>query len=370
MSVGFVDLPRQIAEFEPEIRKLFEDLVFTRADFVMRQDLLDFEKTFAAYVDCSYAIGVANGSDALNLCMKVLGIRAGDEVITVSHTFIATVAAVVHAGATPVLVDVSDDYDMSVSDVEAAITPRTKAIIAVHLNGRSCDMDPLLSLCRNKGLHLVEDSAQGLGAAYRRKKVGSFGVLSTNSFYPFKTLGCFGDGGMITTSSAEFNNKLRCLRDNGQDREKGEILYWGWNSRLDNIQAAILKMIMEKHLEGIIARRRAIALMYTEGLSGIDALRLPCKPETKGDYFDTFQNYVIRTDRRDALVKHLKGKGIGVLISWPTPNHFHRNLGLSGFRLPNTESISREVVSIPMHPALSDADVKEVISSVRSFFKP
>ncbi len=369
MGVSFVDLPKQIADYEKDVRKLFDEVVFNRADFIMRQDLLDFEKSFAGYVGTRHAVGVANGSDALNLCMKALDIKPGDEVITVAHTFIATVAAIVHAGATPVLVDVADDYNIDVAQIERAITRKTRAIIVVHLNGRACRMDAIMTIARERHLHVVEDSAQGIGATYNGKKAGSFGVLSTNSFYPFKILGCFGDGGMVTLSDDDLNYRLRCMRDNGQDREKGDILFWGWNSRLDNLQAAILKMILVKHLDAIVARRRQIAAAYEHGLAGIDGLHLPPAPVDSGEYFDTYQNYVIRTPRRDGLVKHLRERGVGTLISWPVPNHFHKNLGLSHFKLPNTESISQEVVSIPMHPALSDNEVDSVIQAVRTYFK-
>jgi len=368
MNVPFVDLPSQIAPYEKELRKVIDDVVFGRADFIMRQDLLDFEKAFAEFTGVPYAVGVANGSDALNLCLVALGIGPGDEVITVSHTFVATMAAIHHCGATPILVDVADDYNMDVRLLEKAVTKKTKAIIPVHLNGRLCDMDAVLAVAKKHNLPIVEDSAQACGAQYKGKKAGSFGVLSTNSFYPFKIMGCFGDGGMITTRDAGLNYKLRCMRDNGQDREKGDILFWGWNSRLDNLQAAILMVIL-RHLPDIINRRRELAARYARELSGIDGLSLPPAPASGEDYFDAFQNYVVRTKKRDALVDHLRKNNVGVLISWPKPTHHHRDLGLSHFSLPNTESISREVVSLPMHPALTDRDVEYVVRVIRDFFR-
>ncbi len=367
MKVPFVDLKRQIAPYETEIRKVFEEVVFQRADFIMRQDLLDFERDFAVYTGVKHAVGVANGSDALNLCVKLLGIGPGDEVITVSHTFVATIAAITHAGAKPVLVDVADDYNMNIDSLKSALTNRTKAIIPVHLNGRICDMGPILEIAKERKLAVIEDSAQACGAAYDGKKAGSFGILSTNSFYPFKILGCFGDGGMITTNDSELNYKLRCLRDNGQDRERGEILFWGWNSRLDNLQAAILSVIL-KYMPRIISRRRELASIYDKSLSFIEGLSLPPGPVDGDKYYDAFQNYVIRTKKRDDLVKHLNDNGIGTLISWPVPTHFHENLGLKDFALPNTEGIAGEVVSLPMHPALSDKEVLYVSETIKKFF--
>jgi dTDP-3-amino-2,3,6-trideoxy-4-keto-D-glucose/dTDP-3-amino-3,4,6-trideoxy-alpha-D-glucose/dTDP-2,6-dideoxy-D-kanosamine transaminase len=368
MKVPFVDLPRQIAGYQTKIRAVIEDVVFTRADFIMRDDLIAFEKESAAAVGTQFAIGVANGSDALNLAIKALGIGPGDEVITVSHTFIATIAAIAHAGAAPVLIDVADDHVMDVSQLEAAITPRTKAIIPVHLNGRMCDMKSLMDIAQRHHLFVIEDSAQAIGATYMNKAAGSFGIMSTNSFYPFKIIGCFGDGGAITTSDSDLNYKLRCLRDNGQDRQKGDILFWGWNSRLDNLQAAILS-VMLADLKSIVAKRREIAAQYTKGLHGIKGLSIPEAPTSSGSFFDSFQNYVVQTPRRDELIAHLSADGIGTLVSWRIPSHFHPKLGLTKFKLAKTEQLSREVVSLPMHPALSSIEVEHVANSVRTFFK-
>lgn len=367
MNVPFVDLPRQIAPYLKEIRSVLDDVVFRRADFIMRDDLLQFEQRFAAYTGTKFAVGVANGSDALNLSMKVLGIGEGEEVISVSHTFVATLAAIVHAGATPVLADVGDDHVLDATQLRKLITKRTRAIIPVHLNGRVCDMDAILSIAREHGLHVVEDAAQSIGAVYKGKKAGSFGILSTNSFYPFKTLGCFGDGGAITTDDEELAYRLRCLRDNGQDRERGEIKFWGWNSRLDNLQAAIL-LVMLGHVNELIERRREVAQRYWEELSGIPELTLPLPPSKETDRFNPYQNYVLQTPRRDALVAHLRKEGVGVLISWPKPTHHHPALNLQHYSLPVTERLSREVVSMPMHPALNDGEVRYVTSTIRRFF--
>ena len=229
-------------------------------------------------------------------------------------------------------------------------------------------MDAIYDIAQKHDLYVIEDSAQAIGGMYNNTKAGSFGAMSTNSFYPFKIMGCFGDGGAITTNSAELDYKLRCLRDNGQDRQKGEILYWGWNSRLDNLQAAILS-VMLKHLPAMIERRREIAAMYTAELSQIEALSIPEGPSEDGPCFDVFQNYVVTTEKRDAFVNHLDEHGVGTLISWPIPTHFHKNLGLEKFSLPETERISREVVSLPMHPALSDEEVAYINDTVKSFFK-
>ena len=368
MNVQFVDLPRQIAPYLKEIQEVMDEVVFRRADFIMRDDLLRFEQQFAEYTGTRFAVGLANGSDALNLSMKVLGIGEGDEVISVSHTFVATLAAIVHAGGTPVLADVGNDHVLDATQLSKLITKKTRAIIPVHLNGRVCDMGEILSIAREHRLHVVEDSAQSIGAAYKGKKAGSFGILSTNSFYPFKTLGCFGDGGAITTDDQELAYRLRCLRDNGQDRESGEIKFWGWNSRLDNLQAAIL-LVMLGHVGELIERRREIAQMYWEELSSIPKLTLPLPPSKETDRFNSYQNYVLQIPRRDELVAFLRKEGVGVLISWPKPTHHHPALKLQQYSLPVTEKLSREVVSIPMHPALTDAEARHVTTTIRKFFE-
>ena len=367
MNVPFVDLPSQIAPYEKELRSVVDEVMFKRADFIMRQDLLDFEAAFAEFTGTKYAVGLANGSDALNIALRVLGIGPGDEVITVSHTFVATIAAIVHAGATPVLADVGEDHNLECESFEKLITKKSKAIMPVHLNGRTCQMDRVMQLAKENGLHVIEDSAQAIGANYDGQNAGTFGVMSTNSFYPFKVLGCFGDGGAITTDDDEINYKLRCMRDNGQDRSTGEILFWGWNSRLDNLQAAILLVLM-RHLPHMIKRRREVAATYTDGFKGISDLEIPEGPDDENRFFNVFQNYVVCTPKRDEFVEYLNENGVGTLISWPTPTHFHPALGLSHFSLPNTERISREVVSLPMHPALNDAEVNHVIQTVTRFF--
>lgn len=366
MKIPFVNLPIHVEKYKNEINKIVEEVILDKADFILRYDLNSFEEDFAKYVGVKNAIGVANGSDALNLCLVALDLGLDDEIITVSHTFVATIAAIHHCNATPILIDVADDYNMDVQKIEEAITERTKAIIPVHLNGRVCNMDKIMEIADKYDLSVIEDAAQAMGATFNGRKAGSFGKLATTSFYPFKMIGCFGDGGMIFTNSNELDKKLRFLRDNGQDRSTGEIKYYGWNSRLDNLQAAFLTMKL-KNFDNDILRRRKIAQMYTQGLDSIEDLILPPCPDTVA-YYDVFQNYVIRTKKRNELVKYLNENEVGTLISWPIPTHFHKNLNLQHFSIPNTESISKEVVSLPMNTEISDERIKYVIEVVRGFF--
>ena len=227
--------------------------VLSQGDLMLRQQLKDFESNLASFVGTEYAVGTSNCTDALHLSLRASGISPGDEVITVSHTFVATAAAIHHAGATPVLVDIGDDHNMNMDLVEAAITPRTKAIIPVHLNGRLCDMEKLMALAEKHGLVVIEDSAQALGATFNGKRGGSFGLAGCFSFYPAKMLGAFGDGGAMTTNSKEMADKVRSLRDHGRSTS-GEVTGWSFNCRLDNLQAALLDIKL-KHLSTWILHR-------------------------------------------------------------------------------------------------------------------
>jgi len=320
----------------------------------------------ASLLQVKHAIGLNSGTDALYLSLLALGIRSGDEVITVAHTFAATVGAIVHCGATPVLVDVCDDFNIDPELAAQAITSRTKAIIPVHLNGRMCDMDKVMALATSHGLAVVEDAAQALGAAFRGRPAGSFGTTSCFSFYPAKILGAPGDGGMVLANSDELARKLRGLRDNGRLSRQEPLACYGFNSRLDNLYAAILAVKLS-HLDRYIARRRTLARMYHESLGELEWLTLPPAPEDNGPYYDVFQNYVIRTRHRDALMQHLAQLRIETLASWTLPLHRQPMLGLSSFSLPNTESISREVLSLPLYPELSDDECCLVVDAIKSF---
>ena len=364
-KVRFVDMPKHYQSLKTEILATMDE-VLSRGDVILREDLSRFEKNFAAFVGTKYAVGLNSGTDALFLSLKAAGVGPGDEVITVAHTFVATVEAIVHNGAVPVLVDIGEDFNMDVNKVEEAITQKTRAIIPVHLNGRMCDMDKLMDVAQRYNLIVIEDACQSLGAKFKDKKAGSFGLAGCFSFYPFKMLGAFGDGGAVVTDDEKIAEKVKFLRDHGQNRETGEILFYGFNSRLDNLQAAFLNLKM-KYLPQWIERRREIAEMYRKGLSDIEEIQLPHFPGE--EYFDVYQNYVIRAKRRDELVEFLKEEGVEVLISWRTPLHHQEKLGLNHFYLPVTERISKEVVSLPMNTEIKDEEVEYVIACIRRFYK-
>jgi dTDP-4-amino-4,6-dideoxygalactose transaminase len=227
-------------------------------------------------------------------------------------------------------------------------------------------MDKIMEIAKKHNLVVIEDAAQSMGAKYKGKIAGSFGLAGSFSLYPFKILGCLGDGGIITTDSDELAGKIRLLRDHGQ-KTKTEIVCFGWNSRLDNVQAAVLNIKL-KYLNGYIDRRREIASLYTEGIKGIKGVNIPPAPEAGSNHFDVFQNYVLRAERRNELVSFLREKGVETLIKDPIPNHWQKGLGLSGFKLPITERLADEIVSLPMYPELDEEQIQYVISCVKEFY--
>ncbi len=363
-QVPFVDPRAHYAKLKPEVDGAIIECL-TKGDLIYRQQLRSFEEHLAKFVGVKYAVGVNSGYHALHFSLLAAGVGPGDEVITVAHTFVATVSAIIHCGAKPVLVDVGEDYNMNLDQVERAITPTTKALLPVHLNGRLCDMDRLMALANRSGLAVIEDAAQSLGATYKGKVAGSFGAAGCFSFYPFKVLGGFGDGGAVTTNDPQIARMVSLLRYNGEDRETGEYYYHGYTALLDNVQAAVLDVKL-RHLPKWIDHRRHIASLYQKGLTGIPQLGLPHFPGEA--YHDIYQNYVIRTAQRDRLRDHLKSNGIETLIHWPKPMWEHKGLGLPDPHLPHTERLCKEVISLPMSAETTPEHVQMTVNAIRQFF--
>lgn len=372
-TVPFVNYPEHYRRIWEEITNEI-DSCLSHGDLIMRQQVEDFEQSLAKFVGVKHAIGLNSGTDALYFSLKAAGVKPGDEVITVSHTFVATIAAIKYCGATPVLIDVDlNTMNMDCDLIKDAITERTKAIIPVHLNGCICnDMDEIMAIGSHHHLDVIEDAAQALGARYNGECAGSFGLTGCFSFYPAKILGCAGDGGALVTNDDEVADYVRLLRDHGIQRSTGEMLMYGYNSRLDNIQAAILSVKLKK-LPEWIDHRRYLARTYDYHLSRVLEVSIPCQsfiPYRSGsDYYDVYQNYVIRAKRRDDLFTYLKEAGIETLISWRKPTHKHLALGLDNFALPVTEKISNEVISLPMYPELQYNDIKYVADTINEFYK-
>lgn len=362
--VRFVDPRAHYASLKPEIDGAISECL-SKGDLIYRQQLRQFEEHLAAFVGVKYAVGVNSGYHALHFALLGAGIAPGDEVITVAHTFVATVSAIVHCGAKPILIDVRDDYNMDPDLIERAVTSRTKAILPVHLNGRVCEMDRIIAIAQRHGLAVIEDAAQSLGATFRGKSAGSFGAAGCFSFYPFKILGGFGDGGAITTNDPHIARMASLLRYNGEDRETGEYHYHGYTALLDNVQAAVLDVKL-RHLPRWIEHRRAIAELYRKGLEGVQGLRLP--HFTGDEYRDVYQNYVVRTTQRDKLRAYLTEQGVETLVHWPKPMWEHKGLALLNPHLPETEKLCREVISLPMSAETTPEQVEIAVSCLRAFF--
>lgn len=362
--VPFVDPRCHYRKYRSEFEAVIHDTL-SRGDLVMREQLRKFEEHLAVFVGTARAVGVSSGYHALHLSMLAAGIGPGDEVITVAHTFVATISAIVHCGATPVLVDVRDDYNMDPATLGRALTSRTRAIVPVHLNGRVCDMDRIGAFAREHGLILIEDAAQALGATFDGRGAGSFGLAGCFSFYPFKLLGAFGDAGAVTTDDSAIARTLTLLRYNGEDRQAGEYHMHGYTALLDNLHAAVLDAKLA-HLREWIGHRRRIAERYRAGLTGVGDLRLPHFDDPRHE--DVFQNYVIRTSRRDALRAHLTQNGVETLVHWPKPAWEHKGLGLSPVDLPETVRVCQEVISLPMSADTTDEHVDITVEATRRFF--
>jgi dTDP-4-amino-4,6-dideoxygalactose transaminase len=362
--VRFVNPQEHYRRLKSEVDHALVDTL-ERGDLVLRQQLKDFEAHFAEYVGVKYAVGLNSGYHALHFALLAAKAGPGDEVITAGHTFVATVSAIVHTGATPVLADVGDDFNLSLDDVERKITERTKVLLPVHLNGRMCEMDRLMALADKHHLLVVEDAAQALGARFNGQMGGAWGMAGCFSFYPFKALGALGDGGALTTNDPAIAQMARRLRYNGEDRETGEYHYHGYTALLDNVHAAVLDVKL-RHLPAWITHRRRIAELYRAGLDGVGDLLLPHFEQ--GRYLDSFQNYVIRTGRRDPLRSYLREQGVETLVHWARPMWSHRDLQLPDPHLEHTERICREVISLPMSAETSEADVATTVEVIRGFF--
>lgn len=363
MKVPLVDLKAQYLALGHEIDDAMRGVI-DRSDFVSGLDVGLFEKEFAQYLGCAEVVGVASGTAALHLALVACGIKPGDEVITTAHTFAATGEAIVHAGARPVFVDIDEStYLMDPNQVEDAITPRTRAILPVHLYGQPCDMDALLSIASRRGLWLVEDAAQAHGAQFKGKACGTLGRVGCFSFYPGKNLGAYGDGGAVCTNDRALAARVRQLRDHGRSGKYEHELI-GFGERLDTIQAAILRVKLRK-LDEWNRRRRAHAETYRTLLEGLVIL-----PAEGKDVEPVYHLFVIRTGARDALLEHLRSQGISAGIHYPIPLHKQaafRNAGFSGVALPVTERVVDEILSLPMYPELPKEQLSYVVLTIRSF---
>ena len=364
VKVPFVSFRPMERGLESALRGAF-DRVFERSWYIEGQEDEAFEKAFARYCGAQYCIGVGNGLDALVLILKALGIGEGDEVIVPSNTFIATALAVTYAGAKVVFVEPEIcTFNIDPSKIEAAVTPRTKAIMPVHLYGRACDMDPIMDVARRHGLRVVEDCAQAHGATYKGKMIGTFGDAAGFSFYPGKNLGALGDAGAVITNDRELAEKVRALGNYGSDYKYHHI-YLGQNSRLDELQAAFLAAKLPL-LDSMNAFRRGVAARYLDGIKNPQII-LPCVTE---GYVPVWHVFAVRCQRRDALEQWLNARGIGTNKHYPIAMHLqgcYRYLGFEEGDYPIAEEISRTELSLPMYYGMTDEEIAAVIDAANSF---
>ncbi|HNY26379.1 MAG TPA: DegT/DnrJ/EryC1/StrS family aminotransferase [Candidatus Sumerlaeota bacterium] len=367
MKVPFLDLKAQYLSIKPEILTALEN-VLDRTAFAGGPFVEEFEKGFASYCGCKHAIGVGNGTDALWFSLLALGVGPGDEVITVPNTFIATAEAITFCGAKPVFVDVDEaTFNMNPKLVEAAITPRTKAIIPVHLYGQTADLDPILEVAARHGLPVVEDACQAHGALYKGRKAGSIGAAGCFSFYPGKNLGAYGEAGAIVTNDDELATKMRVLRDHGQTRKYYHAVA-GWNGRMDGFQGAVLSVKL-KRIEAWNEARRQHGARYSSLLSGLTEVRTPEVAEWAQPIYHV---YALRTHNREQFIQAMAEKEIACAIHYPVPLHLqdaYRSLGYQPGRFPVAEKAAATEVSLPMFPELTDEQIEYVVECIKEIRK-
>ena len=371
-SIPFFPYPQVFLSEEDDLVSIFRD-VGRRGAFILQRDVAHFEENLARFLDVRHAIGVANATDGLLIALRAAwpereSVEPGSEVIFSSHTMVATAAAIHFAGATPVPVECGADHLIDPAAVEAAITPRTRAILPTQLNGRTADMDALEGICARHGLLLIEDAAQALGARFRGRCAGTFGAAAAISFFPAKLLGCLGDGGAVITGDSEIAARAAALHDHGRGAD-GEIRGWGLNSRLDNLQAAILDYRLQKY-GAAIERRRALAQAYRDALADVDEIVLPPGPGGDPDHFDVYQNYEIEALGRDELREFLAARGIGTLLPWGGKAvHQWEALGLRTARLPRTDDLFERVLLLPMHVWLAEEEIADIAGAIKDFYR-
>ncbi len=364
MSIPLVDLKAQYLTIKSEVDAAMQRVV-NNTSFILGKEVADFEKNFAAFCHVEHCVGVDSGTAALHLALLVLGIKPGDEVITTTHTFIATSEVISLVGANPVFVDIDPrTYNLNPDLVERAITPRTRAIIPVHLYGQPAEMDPVLEIARRHNLRVIEDAAQAHGAEYRGRRAGTMGDIACFSFYPGKNLGAYGDAGALVTNDPALADHARMLRDHGR-RDKYAHQIVGFGYRIDALQAAILNVKLP-HLDAWNARRREIADQYTELLTNADVVTPYVLPHVKPIY----HIYCIRAKNRDGLLKHLHDCGIDAGIHYPIPLHMqpvYADLGYKVGDFPHAEKAASEILSLPIYAELTDAQVEQIADTVKEF---
>jgi len=365
-KIPYVDVAGQHAALKVELREAFER-VLAHGHFILGEEVEEFERRFAELCQAPFAIGVNSGTDALILSLRALGIGRGDEVITAPNSFVASAGCVALVGAKPVFVDVRDDYNIDAGLLESAITPRTRAVIPVHLTGRPADMDPILDVARRHCLHVVEDAAQAVTAEYKGRRVGSFGDTGCFSLHPLKTLNACGDGGVVVTHSRELFERIQLMRNLGL-RTRENAALWSSNSRLDTLQASLL-LVKLKYLDEWTERRRAHARFYQQRLKGIPQVRAPEDTTHERAVYHTF---VIQAERRDELKAYLADQGIGTAVHYAIPIHLQEAASDLGYRrddFPVAERQAGRILSLPVYPELRNEELQRVADTIQAYYR-
>ncbi len=377
--IQMVDLVGQYQKIKPEVDAALQRVIDTAA-FINGPEVKDFEKELAAYLGVKQVIGCANGTDALQIAMMALGLKPGDEIITCSFTFVATVEVVALLGITPVFADVlPGTFNIDPEDIRRKITPKTKAIVPVHLFGQTADMDAIMAIAKEHHLYVIEDNCQAVGGDYHSasgtKKSGTMGHIGTTSFFPSKNLGCYGDGGALFTNDEEIAKKLRRVCNHGSDvRYYHEVI--GVNSRLDAMQAAILRIKL-RHLDEYAAARNTVAAHYDQAFSGLEHIATPARSKDSTHVFHQYTMRVLPAEgmvtggHRDGLKKHLEANGVPAMIYYPVPCHLQNAFKSERFppgSLPVTEQLTHEVLSLPMSTELDNEQLAHITTTVKSYF--
>jgi dTDP-4-amino-4,6-dideoxygalactose transaminase len=360
-----VDLAAQHAPLKAKLLEAIADVI-DEGQFILGRQVADFEEEFAVLCGVRHAVALNSGTDALVLALEAVGVGPGDEVITVPNSFVASTACIARLGARPVLVDVGADYNIDPAKIEPAITPRTKAILPVHLTGRPCEMDRILAIAQAHGLAVVEDCAQAVLAEYKGRRVGSFGAAGCFSLHPLKTLNACGDGGALTTNDTQVYERLRLARNHGL-RSRDDCAFWSGNSRLDTMQAAIL-LVKLRHLEEWTERRRANARIYRELLTDIPEVRVPRDVDHIKPVYHTL---VVQAEGRNELRGYLSARGIETAIHYPVPIHLSAaatDLGFPKGSFPVAEQQAGRILSLPIYPELTESQINRVCDSIRAFY--
>jgi dTDP-4-amino-4,6-dideoxygalactose transaminase len=359
--IEYENLRKANEPYFEELNKAFNN-VLESGWFVLGNNVEEFEKEFADYINTDHCVGLASGLDALTISLKILDVKEKSEIIVPSNTYIATVLSVLLSGNVPVLVEPDiKTYNIDPGRIEDAITSKTRAIIVVHLYGKPCDMNPIIEICKKYNLYLIEDCAQAHGAEYKGKKVGSFGDMAAFSFYPTKNLGCLGDGGALATNNADYSRKARMIRNYGSEK-KYYNEYQGVNSRLDELQAAFLRVKL-KHLNKVVEQKRELANAYFKGISGNFIM-----PSVHPDFFDVYHIFNIRHKRRDELRKYLLDNEVKTEIHYPVPPHRQNAMKfMKSLKFPISEEIHKTTLSLPISSFHTFEEIQQVIGILNDF---